>query len=1030
MLRRVRARSSVKQSPAFNVFSPAVVQWHHGNCFTCTQWSMSFGSIVRTALVFVVVSLAASAQVVVGTVADSSNGSPIIGATVTAHRPDGSIAAGAVTDRIGGFALHLAEGFYRLHVRSIGYDSLSRPLRVRGQDTIRLGTVWLRPSSLQAHDVVVEESAPRIEVKGDTLEYNASQFKTERNADADKLVAKLPGVEVEGGQVRAQGQTVQQVLVDGKPFFGQDPMATLRSLPAEIIERVQVYDQMSDQAQFTRFDDGERIKTINLVTRADRRNGQFGKLYGGYGENSRYTAGANVNYWGGEQRVSVLAMSNNINQQNFAIEDIVGMFGGGNPFMRMMGSAFGAMRQSVRSSGRPGGDGPGFISNFMVTPSDGITRSHAAALNYSNEIGSWLDLTASYFINSSTTDADQSLDRQFFLGDSLGQRNQQRSTATTDNLNHRINIRADVTLDSMNSILLSPRLSWQTSNRTSLVETATLSQDRPLNRLTTQATTDASGFSSNSELLYRRRFATEGRTLSARLQWNEQTSDNMPTTNSFNQYYDNGSQRDDSIRTQQPQNGRQRTLSANLLYTEPLAERHQLQLGYTVTSTTTQYDRDWTQPVGTDAIEAAWHTTSAALEHRPGVRYKLILGSPDTSSATRMMEGIMGSFAPRGMRRMMQPGGVGVWNVELGADYQLLGFDVDQHSAIALGSTTTFDTFALRRNFHNVLPTLSVTTRPTMTSFFRAWYSTRTNLPSPSQLQEALDNTNPLQLSIGNARLAQEYTHWLWLTYGTFELATASSFFVSVGTSLTEQRIANATTIATRDTTVTLDVASGSIQQVLPAGTQLVRPTNLDGYWNATGFVLYSRPIAPFGVKLNASGSLGLSYSRDPSLINGAENIANSFTVTPGVSLTSNISENLDFTVSGRVAWNTVQNTLQRQLDQRFTTTTLLGRATYITSDSSVLLDGWVFNVEFNYVATNGLAAGYNVAVPLLNVGIGKRFLDGRGEVRLSVFDLLDRNNSINRNIGSGYVEDTQTVVLRRYALLSVTYFLRAFRGS
>ncbi|MCX7930456.1 MAG: TonB-dependent receptor family protein [Chlorobi bacterium] len=971
----------------------------------------------------------APAQVIVGIVADSSTGTPILGATVAAHRPEGTLISGSVTDRAGRFALDVSEGFYILRIRSIGYDSTARPVRVRSHDTIRLGTILLRLSSVQARDIVVEGAAPRIEVKGDTLEYNASQFKTERNADADKLVTKLPGVEIESGQVRAQGQTVQRVLVDGKPFFGQDPMATLRALPAEIIERVQVYDQMSDQAQFTRFDDGERIKTINLVTRADRRNGQFGKLYAGYGENNRYTAGANVNYWGGDQRLSVLAMSNNVNQQNFAIEDIVGMFGGGNPFMRMMGSAFGAMRQSVRSSSRPGGDGPGFIQNFMITPTDGITRSNAAAINYSNEIGSWLDLTASYFLNSSITDANQSLDRQYFLADSLGQRNIQRSTTTTDNLNHRLNIRADVTLDSMNTILLTPRLTWQSSDRILQVETKTSAQERLLNQLTTRTTTNASGFSSNSELLYRRRFVTEGRTLSTRLQWNENTSDNIPTTNSLNQYFD-GASRQDSIRTEQPQNGRQRTLSANLLYTEPLAERHQLQLGYTLSRTTTQYDRTWSQPMGTDAIAAEWHTTSAALEHRPSVRYKLIVGSPDTSSATRLMEGLMGNFAPRGMRRMMQPGGVGVWNIELGADYQRIGFDVDQHSAVTNGTANTTDTVAVRRTFSTMLPTISVTTRPTMTSFFRTWYATRTNLPTPSQLQEAIDNTNPLQLSIGNTRLAQEYTHSLWLTYGMFELTTASSFFVSLGANLTQQRIANSTTIATRDTTVALNLANGSIQQPLPAGTQLVRPINLDGYWNATAFILYSRPISPIGIKLNASSSLGLSYMRDPSLINGAENIANWLTVTPGASLTSNISENFDFTVSGRIAWSTVQNTLQRQLDQRFTTTTILARATYITSDSSVLLDGWVFNAEFNYVATTGLSAGYNVAVPLLNIGVGKRFLDGRGEVRLSVFDLLNRNNSINRNVGSGYVEDTQTIVLQRYALLSVTYFLRAFRGS
>jgi hypothetical protein len=886
---------------------------------------------------------------------------------------------------------------------------------------------------VQARDVIVEETAPRIEVKGDTLEYNASQFKTERNADADKLVAKLPGVEIEGGQVRAQGQTVQRVLVDGKQFFGQDPLATLRSLPAEIIDRVQVFDQMSDQAQFTRFDDGQRIKTINLVTRADRRNGQFGKLYAGYGENTRYTAGATVNYWAGDQRASVLAMSNNINQQNFAIEDIVGMFGGGNPFMRMMGSAFSAMRQSTQGN-RSSGGGPGFISNFLVSPSDGITTSHAAALNYSNEFGSWLDLTASYFFNTSSTDVQQSLNRQLFLTDTTAQVNTQNTNSITKNINHRFNMRADITLDSMNSILIAPRLSWQNSDRSQLTQTATTASDRLVNRLSTTATTLANGFTSNSELLYRRRFQTEGRTLSARLQWNEQTNSTDPSTQSFNQYFTDGTPRDDTVITAQPQDGTTRILSANAIYTEPLAERHQLQLSYTLTRTTSEYTRTSAVPVDNEVKPALdWNNSSTALEHRPGVRYKLILGSPDTSSATQLMGSIMGSFAPRGMRRMMQQSGVGVWNIELGADYQFTTFAIEQRNDYRPGvSGVPFFILQDERTFQNVLPTLSISTRPSLTSFFRFNYTTQTNLPRVSQLQEALDNTNPLQLSTGNPQLQQEYTHSVWLNYGTFDLASATTVFTALNLNLTDRRISNSVIVLPRDTLINLNyttVPSASID--LPSGTQLSQPVNLDGYWNATAFALYSRPVTILeGIKLNTSISLGLTYIREPSLINGAKNIANTAAITPGISITSNISENIDFTISGRTAWNTVENTIRRELNQRFATHTILARGTYITSDSSSWLDGWVFTADFNYVATTGLAQGYNISVPLVNVGIGKRFLDGRGELRLSVFDLLNRNNSINRSVGSGYVEDTQTVVLRRYALLSVTYFLRAFRGS
>ena len=123
---------------------------------------------------------------------------------------------------------------------------------------------------IQLGEVDIEGSPPPAVQKADTTEFNAGAFKTNPDALAEDLVGKLPGVIVTNGTVTAQGETVQQVLVDGKPFFGSDPTLALRNLPADAIAKIQIFDQMSDQAQFTGFDDGQSVKTLNIITRDEQ----------------------------------------------------------------------------------------------------------------------------------------------------------------------------------------------------------------------------------------------------------------------------------------------------------------------------------------------------------------------------------------------------------------------------------------------------------------------------------------------------------------------------------------------------------------------------------------------------------------------------------------------------------------------------------------------------------------------------------------------------------------------------------------
>jgi hypothetical protein len=945
---------------------------------------------------------------VIGSVLDSGTGDPLIGMRIRLQRGDSSLAGGAVSNTNGIFTLRaVPAGQYTLSVQSIGHKFYRRTLQIRPEnargDTIQLPAIRLAPSVVKTDAVDVTATAVRAEVKGDTTEFNAKAFKADKNASADDLIRKMPGLEVSPtGSFTAQGEQVRRVLVDGKPFFGDDPTAAIRNLPSEIIDRIQVIDQMSDQAAFTRFDDGDRTKTLNIITNPAKRNGQFGKLYGGYGSStdafdSRFTAGGNVNFFSGDRRISLIGMSNNINQQNFSIQDILGLMGGGGNQTRAFGGG-GGMAAMMRMGGgapppqmmRGGGGGMGGdLTNFLVGQSDGITAAHALGLNYSDTWAKDLTVTGSYFANYSDNAAQQDTRRQTFLNDGGKQLSEQANQTRTKNMNHRANLRVEYTLDSSNSFVFTPRITVQTNDRKNdvLSNTSTI-EGAPLNAGTRTNLSNNAGWSLGSDLLWRHKFALEGRTFSANITTsvNSNVGDGKNTAqNSF--FSDILGNIQDSIRQDAPSSGRGTTLGANLNYTEPLHDKGSLQASYNASLTRSESDRklyDFNSSTGGfDILNVRLSNTfqSAYLTQRPGLTYRYNI----TTGAT----------------------------FSVGAEYQYA----------TLNATQTYpNSLEIQRRFSNILPSATFTMRFSRTGNLRFNYRTSTNAPSVRQLQNVLDNSNPLQLSAGNPNLEQEYSHNLNANFGVVDMQTARTFFVGMGATFTSQKIESDITIAQRDTAFSTGDVSGNSRIRLGSGAQFTRPVNLDGYMMLRAFGVYGFPLELFeGFRLNMNISASGLYTRDPDLINGVKNFTDSYTLTPAITASSNISENLDFTVSWRTAYNVARNSAFAALNTTYFVHTAYGKLNWVFGD------GFVLASDFTYTANLGLTDGFNQVVPLLSLGLGKRFWEGNGELKLSVFDVLNQNISITRSVNTGFIEDFQTAVLRRYALLTFTYNLRSF---
>src|SRR6476469_6161465 len=351
-------------------------------------------SLLFFLVLFATVARAQAPTSVSGRVADGKDQSPLIGANVILiHLPD-SVKTGSAADADGAFRFdNVAAGRYLLDISFVGYRTQTQPVTVAGTP-VQLGTVVMQAGGVQLKGVTVVGQAAQSVQRGDTTQFNARAFKTNPDANASDLIQKMPGVTVGAdGKVQAQGENVQQVLVDGKPFFGSDPDATLKNLPAEVIDKIEVFDQRSEQSRFSGFDDGNTTKTINIVTKEELRNGTFGRVVDGAGP-ERYKVSGNVNKFKGDERMSVLAQSNNVNEQNFGTEDLLGVVGNSH-----QGGGGRGAQGGGGGGGQGGGGNGGNAADFLVTQSGGITKTNAVGLNYSNSWNKKTDLSASYFFN-------------------------------------------------------------------------------------------------------------------------------------------------------------------------------------------------------------------------------------------------------------------------------------------------------------------------------------------------------------------------------------------------------------------------------------------------------------------------------------------------------------------------------------------------------------------------------------------------------------------------------------------------------
>jgi hypothetical protein len=887
------------------------------------------------------------------------------------------------TDTLGRFRFEgIRPDSFRVNYSYVGYARLQQTFRLDTAANFDLEDVLLPRSSQELTGVVVVGTTPPAVQKGDTVQFNASSFKVNPDATAEDLAKKMPGITIENGQVKSNGEAVQKVTIDGRELFGDDATAALRNLPAEIIDKIQVFDRLSDQAQLTGFDDGNSQRGINIITKANMRNGQFGRLYAGAGtdgEEIRYQAGGNTTFLKNNRRVSLVGNFNNINQQNFAQQDLLGVTSSS------ASQRGGQGRQGGGQQGNRGNTG-GSNGNFLVGQQSGINRTNAFGINYTDIWSKKLTVTGSYFFNDTRNTTRNLTTTDYFSKATSFSRTADTTNSVSNNTNHRVNLRVEWKLDSFNTVIFTPSLSFQQNSSDRVTDrffNYNEGNSSGLAQRVTRNTTssDRAGNNLGNSILYRHSFAKRGRTFSINLNTtsNRRAGDTYVTT--FDRSIFSSGLEDDTTTqrfTDQRSDGWQVSASAN--YTEPVGKKGQLQATYNPSVSHSNANQ---MAYGYNPTEDKYSTFLDSLSNQ------------FHNKTTAQGGGLSYRYGDRD--RMLS----------FGLNYQNTRLESDQTFPRALHVDS---------RFNNFLPNAMLRWKLSTRSSIRVFYRAQVNTPSVNQLQGVVDPTNAPLYTVGNPELDPQYMHTFSGQYTFTNTPKGQLLVANVFLQAADNYIANGTFTPLSDS-----VVSG---QLIPGGSQLNKPVNLDGYRSLRSLLTYAFPIR--AIKSNLNFNTGFTYSRLPGIINTVLNRANNYVYSAGAVLSSNISPNVDFTVSYNGNFNQVRSnsSASKSTVQNYQ---------YFQHTASVQLNllsknGWLLQTDANNQYFSGFAGNPSQVYTLWNMAAGKKFGKSRNaDIRLSVFDLLGQNQSIVRNVTDAYIENQQTQVLQRYFMLSFTYNLRTF---
>ncbi len=886
-----------------------------------------------------------------GTVMDSTLKKTLTSATVSlARSKDSSLMSFTRANEDGFFQIKNVEpGKYLLSVSYIGYQHLWLGIKVGATSKLSLGNIYLVDAS-QMSSVTVTARRPPVVINGDSIEFNSENFKTVPNAVVEDMLKKMPGIEVDkAGAITVNGKSVTKVYVNGKEFFTGDPKMATKNLPADAVDKIQVYDRKSDQAMFTGIDDGNEETAINIKTKKDRKQSTFGKVNGSAGVPGRFDGQGNVNRINNDEQFSLIGTANNTNRQAFSNNDISNFSGGGG------GGGRGGGGMIVNISGAGGG---------TDASSQGVANTYSLGGNYSNVLN---DKKMDFNINSNASDIERnnisnSYTQNLTPGNLFNRSSYSNSTSRSQQV--KLGMTIDNKVSETFSYKYTPSISTQHNTSDGISTSTTMLPDGTLTNATnTKSSSVTDAFNISNTLLLRKKFEKKGRTISSTITqgYNNSLSNSSQYTNQL--FYTAGVKTKDSLLDQQnKRKGISESYSANIVYTEPLGKKSLLEVNTFLnknigTSSKRVFDKD--------ATNGLYDALNTRLTNEYNSEY---------------------TYSGAGMNyRLNQK----KYNFSTGVSFQ---------DAYLNGENTTAST-KINHDFKDVLPNAMFVYNFSQTQNFRFQYRTSTNQPSLTQLQPVLDQSNINNQTIGNPDLKRSYTNNFNLSYFSSKILAQRNFFALINAQVIDNSIVN-------------------YDSVLPSRAILSKPVNVNGAYRVNGTMNYGFGIkkiySRFNFGINGGISNNISYS------NGLLNTTLVKSAGPSFTYTYSLDEVMDVNLTARHTYSNTNNALNAALNTNYLT------RVYGADVTNYLPFEMVLNQSLNYTINEGRAAGYNTSVPIYNASISKFFMKNkRAELKISAFDILNKNVGVSRNVSQNQIVDQSYNVINQYFLIGFTYSLQ-----
>ena len=887
-----------------------------------------------------------------GIVKDTSDNRPLHNAVVSIIEPEDSILIQFTrTDVDGKFHFSgLPKSPFIVQITFPKYADFMDLIRDSSKAAISMDIIPLTKRSELLEAVIVRRQLSAIRVRGDTLAYMADSFAVTQGATVDQLLKQLPGIQVDrNGVITAQGQKVNKVLVDGEEFFSDDPAVVVKNLQAEAVKEVQVFDKKSEQAEFTGIDDGERSRTINLTLKPEKKKGYFGRVNLNGGTDGSFDNDLMINSFKGTRKVAMFGIMSNTGRQGLNWQEM-DKFGGGLDLEFNEDEGYFNISNYDEEFGED------------MNRNDGLPAAWSAGFHFSDKWkGDANKVNLNYRLLKKNLNAEANTISQYILPDT-----QYFNSESKRSYNSRFGQQAkgiyEIKFDSSSTMKVTVIGNWSTNENAATSISRALNADSGLvnnNSRFSRAETDNTNFMAN--ILWRKKFKKIGRTLSVNIQQKRAEESLDGYLNSATDYFDSNGVIDNHEQVDQKKNNSSNkyTATSNIVYTEPLSKKVFLSFNYGLNMLLSNANRNSFNDDGNGVYDKLDSIFSSNFQFR----YLIHSAGADIKINKKKTTFTVGS-------------GIHF------SDYKQ--------------TDITKDT-ARSYTFINYFPKVFFKYSASQYRTFTIRYDGRNNPPSLEQLQPILENTDPLNIRIGNPNLRQEFRHNFSLSFNDYQVVSEKGVYFHTYGNVMQNAISTATVVD-------------------EGGKTTYQPINVDGNYVAGVYTGFMMKLKKLGTHIDIGGNMTKNHVTNQ--LNNLNNTNDYSNYSLYVGLRKSKNEKYSFSFRPNIGYTFSKSSLRPDV-----------KTNYITSETE--LSAWMklpWKLEFWSAAYINLRQKTDVFDVNRNVvqwdaNIVRKFLKNNNlEFKVAVFDLLNQNIGFRRTVNTNIISENSYNTLRRRFMVGIQY--------